>query len=92
LTQKKENPIGLDDYRPISLVGCEYNIISKVLANKLKRVLPRIMDRSKLAFLKDRGMLDSVSVANEVIEESMRSKESIVIVKVDYEKAYDSVD
>jgi len=43
---KKENPIRLGDYMPIFLVGCVYKIISKVLTNKMKRVLSRIIDRS----------------------------------------------
>jgi len=41
--KKKINPLGMDDYRPISLVGCTYKIISKILANRLKNVLPKIL-------------------------------------------------
>lgn len=46
---KVHDPTKLDQYRPISLVGSLYKIISKVLS-----------DRSQSTFLKDRGMLDSV--------------------------------
>ena len=91
LVPKKQNPQGVDDYRPISLVGCIYKIISKILATRLKSVLPKIIDCSQSAFIKGRGLLDSILVANEVVEECKLKKKRLAIVKVDYEKAYDSV-
>lgn len=43
LVLKKDNPISLGDYRPINLIGSVYKILSKVLANRLKVVMPRII-------------------------------------------------
>ena len=57
----------------------------------IKDVLPLVIDENQLAFLKERGMLESVVMANEVIEEVRRSRRSGVCLKVDFEKAYDSV-
>ncbi|XP_068492263.1 uncharacterized protein [Phaseolus vulgaris] len=54
-------------------------------------VLSLVIDESQSAFLKDRGMLDSVLMANEVVEEITRKQRSGICLKVDYEKAYDSV-
>ena len=81
----------MDDYRPISLVGCTYKIISKILANKLKIVLSNIIDYSQSALIKGRWLLDSILVANGVVEENRLKRKRLVIIKVDYEKAYDSV-
>ena len=50
-----------------------------------------VIDENQSAFLKDRGLLDSVLMANEVVEEVRRNRWSVVCLKVDYEKAYDSV-
>jgi len=44
LVLKVKDPMSLDEYRPISLVGAIYKIISKVLANRMKSVLPRVID------------------------------------------------
>jgi len=41
LIYKKDNPGNLGDYKPISLVGCIYKIIAKILANRLKGVLQK---------------------------------------------------
>jgi intergrase/recombinase len=40
------------DFRPIILVGRDYKIISKVLANRLKKVLEKIISNSQNAFIK----------------------------------------
>lgn len=43
LIPKVTNPIGLSDFRPISLIGCYYKIIAKVLAERIKRVMSKII-------------------------------------------------
>jgi len=91
LVPKVKNPVNLEQYRPISLVGAIYKIISKVLAERIKKVLPLVIDECQSAFLKNRGILDSVLMANEVIEDIRRGGRSGLCLKVDFEKAYDSV-
>lgn len=43
LIPKVPDPQGLNEYRPISLIGCTYKILAKVLANRLKRILPLVI-------------------------------------------------
>ena len=68
-----------------------YKVISKILSSRLKRVLNKVIDPRQSAFLEGTGLLDSVLVANETLEEVKRKKKECVVFKVDYEKAYDSV-
>ena len=91
LVPKVRDPAKLEQYRPISLMGVMYKVISKVLAERLKKVLPAVIDKCQSAFLKGRGILDSVLTANEVIEDLRRCRMSGLCFKVDFEKAYDSV-
>ena len=81
----------LKDYRPISLIGCMYKIVAKILANRLKKVLHNLIDESQSAFIEGRHMLHSVVTANEVVYEANRKNKPCIVFKVDYEKAYDSV-
>ena len=47
LVPKVKDPCKLDQFRPISLVGAIYKVIAKVLAGRLKKVLPAIIDESQ---------------------------------------------
>ena len=91
LIPKVENPQQLGEFRPISLVGCLYNIISKALSLHLKKVIGKIIDIRQSAFIEGRGLLDSVLITNEVLEDYKRKRKQCIFFKVDYEKAYNSV-
>ena len=91
LIPKINHPQSFDDYRPISLIGCMYKIIAKLLANRLRKVLPGLIDERQTAFIKDRHILHGTLILNEVIEEAKRSKKPALVFKVDFAKAYDSV-
>jgi len=91
LIPKVRDSSKLEQYRPISLVGAMYKIIAKVLADRIKKVLSSVIDESQSAFMRGRGILDSVLLANEVVEDLRRGGRSGLCLKVDFEKAYDSV-
>lgn len=81
----------LKDFRPISLVGGVYKILAKVLANRLKGVLDKIISPSQIAFVKGRQILDAVLVANECIDSKLRMGGSGLLCKLDVQKAHDHV-
>ncbi|KAG5012711.1 hypothetical protein JHK86_024972 [Glycine max] len=53
--------------------------------------MPLIIDERQSAFMEGRHLLQSVLIANEVVDEATRRQKPCIIFKVDYEKAYDSV-
>lgn len=50
LVPKKRDALDITDYRPISLVGSAYKIISKLLADRLKKVVGKVVSHSQNAF------------------------------------------
>lgn len=92
LIPKVDSPQLLNDFRPISLVGCMYKVLAKVLANRLRTVVSSVVSDTQSAFLKGKQILDGILVANEAVDEARRMNKEMLLFKVDFEKAFDSVD
>lgn len=68
-----------------------YKIISKVLAERIRKVIPCIISSTQSAFIGARQILDLLLVANEVVEYYRAKKKKSWILKLDIEKAVDQV-
>lgn len=88
LIPKKEDVSCLSDIKPISLIGCSY----KIMASKLSKVLDLLISVNQRAFVGKRNILDGVVILNEAIEEAKKKKLKRIFFKIDFAKAYDSVD
>ncbi|GJV75495.1 RNA-directed DNA polymerase, eukaryota [Tanacetum coccineum] len=91
LIPKESNPLVVSDFRLISLIGAQYKIIVKILANRLSRVIATVISSEQTAFVSQRQILDGPLMVNEIIDWYKRKKAKLMILKIDFEKAFDSV-
>lgn len=66
LIPKISNPQNLKDLRPINLCNVIYKVISKVIANRLKNILPYIISPNESAFVRGRIISDNILLACEL--------------------------
>jgi hypothetical protein len=91
LIPKENDGKSMKKFRPISLLNCSFKIFTKVLRNRLARVIDRLISYHQSAFIRGRFILESVVTAHEVIHEVHRKGDKGLVLKLDYEKAYDKV-
>ena len=92
LVPKKTDAKELGDFRPIGMVGCLYKIISKTLSRRLKKVMSFLVGENQTTFIAGRQILNGALIANEIIAWLKKSNKPGVLLKLNFQKAYDMVD
>ena len=92
LIPKKENPDNPNDFRPISLVSIPINITTKLLANRAQQEVVKRISKNQYGFIKSRNIQDCLAWSFEYIHMCHKSKKPSVIFKVDFEKAFDTIE
>nr|GEW91592.1 RNA-directed DNA polymerase, eukaryota [Tanacetum cinerariifolium] len=75
------------DFRPISLIGCVYKVVTKILANRLAMVISDLVFDIQSAFVANRQILDVPLILNDLLAWCKRKKKQAMIFKVDFAKA-----
>ncbi|XP_060962265.1 uncharacterized protein LOC115695280 [Cannabis sativa] len=93
LIPKVQNPKRPNHFRPISLCNVVYKVISKIIANRIKPLLPQLICPTQAAFVPGRAIQDNNVIAQEIIHSFNRKKgkEGLFAIKIDLMKAYDKM-
>jgi hypothetical protein len=89
-----DNPSLVNQFRSISLTNFNYNIISKILSNRFKPFLHKIVSPIQSSFLKGRSIHDNTILAHELFHSTKHKKGNggLMALKLDMEKAFDSME
>jgi hypothetical protein len=91
LIPKEKGAISFDRFRPISLCNTSYKILTKVIANRIKKILPIIIPENQGGFIKGRHIVDNIILVQEALHSSIRRKDKGMIIKLDLANAFDRV-
>ena len=91
LVPKTSTPMILLDFRPTSLYKIVYKIFAKVLVNRIKPFLEKIIGTPQKGFVLGRQILDAVITTHEIIHSMEKNKRPRMTFKLDISKAYDKV-
>lgn len=95
LTSKCQNPKSIKEFWPISLCNMGMKLVLKMMANRVKHILPYIIDVEKSAFVKGRLIIDNALISMECyhwMEKRTEVKKWVMALKLDMSKAYNKVE
>jgi len=94
LIPKRDNPTETQHFRPISLCNTVYKTISKILVNRLRPLLDKIVSPVQSAFIPGRSIHENILLTHEIMHKfkKTKGKQAWVALKLDMEKAYDRIE
>ena len=81
----------IKNWRPISILNVDYKLITKALANRVKLVLPSLINYDQCGYVLDRLMGENVRIVNDLILYCRDFAVEGLLVFLDFEKAFDSL-
>eukprot|EP00253_Pinus_taeda_P009522 PITA_09522 len=88
---KQDNALTPDKFRHIALCSVVYKIISKVVANRLKPLLPTLVSGEQYSYVEGRQILNNIIQAQEVVHSLTKNRKARMIMQLDLAKAYDKL-
>lgn len=82
LIPKDVNPTSFARFHPISLCNVSYKIISKIIANRLKPLLPLLISPNQGGFVEKKQMVDNILLVQEAIHSSQSRGDRSMAIKI----------
>ncbi len=82
----------LGNWRPITLLNCDYKILEKVFANRLNKVIPKLIKEDQKAYIKNRYIGDNARLMEDIIYECETNEIPGAMISIDQSKAFDRVE
>ena len=92
LPKEDSNLLLLSNWRPITLLNTDYKIASKVIAKRIKRVLPSIIHPDQTGFMKGRYIGQNIRLINDIIQQTELQKIPGILLFLDFQKAFDTLE
>ena len=92
IPKKDAEPYLIKNWRPISLLNCDYKIAAKAIANRFKQVLPNLIDNDQTGFLKGRFIGENIRLIDSIIKYTAAKNIPGLLLFLGFEKAFDTVE
>ena len=88
---KKDDPLSLKNWRPISLLNLDYKTATKAFSNCIRKVLPNILSEDQTCGVPGRSIFKNLFLLQDTIDFAKHKQLPAAILSLDQEKAFDRV-
>ena len=82
----------MKNWRPITLLNCDYKIATKCIASRIKKVLPKLINNDQTGFMKNRFIGENIRLIDSIINYTNAEQIEGLLLFIDFEKAFDSIE
>lgn len=92
LPKPNKDLLEIKNWRPLTLLNVDYKIMAKVIAFRIKEVLPSIIHHDQTGFMANRYIGENIIKSIDLIDYAEEKNIPALIFTIDFEKAFDMVE
>ena len=92
IPKKSKDKTILENLRPISLLNVDYKILTKVIAKRIEKVLPTLINPDQTGYVKGRYIGENVRLIYDLIHYTDKPNQKGIAIFLDFKKAFDSIE
>ena len=92
IPKKDADPHFIKNWRPLTLLNCDLKIATKAIANRIKKVIPKLVNNDQTGFLKGRFIGENIRLIDSIINYAAEQHIPGLLLFIDFEKAFDSLE
>ena len=92
IPKKDSEPYFLKNWSPLTLLNCDYKIAAKVITNRIKTVIPRLINNDQTSFLKGRFIGENIRMIDCISKYALEKNIPGLLLFIDFEKDFDSLE
>ncbi|KAL9982000.1 hypothetical protein ACROYT_G010777 [Oculina patagonica] len=92
IPKKDAEPYLIKNWRPLTLLNCDYKLAAKAIANRIKKYLPNVINNDQTGFIKGRFIGENIRLIDSIIRYAKEKNMPGLLLFLDFEKAFDTVE
>jgi hypothetical protein len=88
---EKPHPVRIEDYRPLTLLNADYIILARIIANRLKPILPEQIHPQQHCGIQGTSVFEAIATIRDVVAHAETTNSPLCVISLDFHSAFDRI-